>query len=431
MRSTPSAAPHRSIRVRTDPVSRPPVGADWLVPMAGPPVARGGVTFDDDGRIAAVGHSDAASPRGWAGCALLPGLVNAHTHLELTGFDGLVDDADFAAWIPHIIRLKAARTADQFLEAARQGIRDSWAMGVTTVADCGDSGAVIQALGELGGSGIAYHEVFGPDPDDAHSQLAAWTRRMTELRRFESARVTLGASPHAPYTVSGELYRLAARWARGEGMPIAVHVAEAPDEVALLRDGTGGFAEAWRRRKIPIPAAHCSPVQWLERHEVLGPDTTAIHTIHVDGADVATLARCGCGVAHCPRSNRRHRHGEAPLAQLMGMIDRLGVGTDSVASVAPLDLLAEARAARMLARCSPERALELVTIGAAKAIGLDRDVGTLEAGKWGDAVAIRIPDGTGIDRLHEAVLASTPADVACTWVSGRVVYGPHSSGVER
>lgn len=391
--------------------------------MAGPPIARGQLAFDDDGRVAAVGPVADPAARPWAGIALLPGLVNAHTHLELTGFDGLVDDEDFAAWIPHIIRLKATRTAEQFRDAARQGIRDSWAMGVTTVADCGDSGAVIQALGELGASGIAYHEAFGPDPADAHVRLAAWTDRMIELRRFESARVILGASPHAPYTVSGELYRLVARWARGQGMPIAVHVAEAADEVALLRDGTGGFAEAWRHRKIPLPAAHCSPVEWLDRHGVLGPDTTAIHVIHVDGADVTTLARRGCGVAHCPRSNRRHHHGDAPLTRFLGAIDRLGVGTDSVASVAPLDLLAEARAARALAGCSADRALELVTIGAAKAIGLDRDLGTLERGKWGDAAAIRIPAGTAIDRLHEAVLASGPGDVACTWVSGRVVYG--------
>ncbi|MGB7212913.1 MAG: amidohydrolase family protein [Gemmatimonadales bacterium] len=404
-------------------MSHPVIGADWVVPMAGPPVAQGELVLADDGRIAAVRSPELQPSRHSGPTALLPGLVNAHTHLELTGFDGLVDDADFSAWIPHIIRLKAARTADQFLAAARQGVRDCWAIGVTSVADCGDSGAVIEALHELGASGIAYHEVFGPDPADAQVQFSKWTARMLELRRFASARVTLGASPHAPYTVSGELYRLAAQWARGQGMPIAVHVAEAPDEVALLRDGSGGFAEGWRRRGVPLPKAGCSPVQWLDRHGVFGPDTIAIHTIHVDGADVETLARRGCGVAHCPRSNRRHRHGDAPLPLLLSRIDRVGVGTDSVASVAPLDLLAEVRAARALAGCSAERALEWATIGAARAIGLDRDVGTLESGKWGDAVAIRLPGGTTADRLHEAILASSPSDVICTWVSGRVVYG--------
>ncbi|MGH7532881.1 MAG: amidohydrolase family protein [Gemmatimonadales bacterium] len=404
-------------------MSHPVIGADWVVPMAGPPVPQAELVFAGDGHISAIRSSDAPPNRHPGPIALLPGLVNAHTHLELTGFDGLVDDAEFSAWIPHIIRLKAARTAGEFREAARNGIRDCWAMGVTTIADCGDSGAVIEALHDLGASGIAYHEVFGPDPADAQTQFAAWTARMTGLRQFESTRVTLGASPHAPYTVSGELYRLAAQWARSQAIPMAVHVAEAPEEVALLRDGTGGFAEAWRRRGVPLPEARCSPVEWLDRHGVFGPDTTAIHTIHVDAADIATLAQRGCGVAHCPRSNRRHRHGDAPLHLLLRTIDRLGVGTDSVASVAPLDLLAEARAARALGGCTVERALELVTIGAARATGLDRDVGTLEPGKWGDAVAVRIPAGTGADRLHEAILGSTPGDVACTWVSGRVVHG--------
>ncbi|MGH7735347.1 MAG: amidohydrolase family protein, partial [Gemmatimonadales bacterium] len=189
-------------------MSHPVVGADWVVSMAGPPLAQGELFFADDGRIAAVGPSEAPASRHSGAIALLPGLVNAHTHLELTGFDGLVDDAEFSAWIPHIIRLKAARTVGEFREAARKGIRDCWAMGVTTVADCGDSGAVIEALHDLGASGIAYHEVFGPDPADAQTQFAAWTARMIDLRRFESPRATVGASPHAPYTVSGELYRL-------------------------------------------------------------------------------------------------------------------------------------------------------------------------------------------------------------------------------
>lgn len=392
--------------------------------MAGPPIQGGEVVIADDGRVTAIRAAERGSDRVAAGLSvLLPGLVNAHTHLELTGFDGLVDDTDFSAWIPHIIRLKGARTREEFLAAARQGIRDSWAMGVTTVADCGDSGAVIEALHELGGSGIAYHEIFGPDPTQADAQLDAWIIRMGELRRFESVRVRLGASPHAPYTVSGELYRKTSAWARREGLPLALHIAEAADEVALLSDGSGGFAEAWRRRGIPVPGARCSPIEWLDRHEVFGPDALAIHVIAVDSADIATLARRGCGVAHCPRSNRRHHHRDAPLRRLLDATGRVGVGTDSVASVAPLDLLAEARAARALAGLSAEETLKLVTTGAAAAIGLSAEVGSLEAGKWADAALIRIPEGTGVDRLHEAILATTPADVLGTWIGGKQVVG--------
>lgn len=392
--------------------------------MAGPPIQGGEVVIGDDGRISSV-RPCASPPLRLSAppLALLPGLVNAHTHLELTGFDNLVPDADFASWIPHIIRLKAARSREEFLAAARQGIRDCWALGVTTVADCGDSGAVIEALSQLGGSGTAYHEIFGPHPADADAQLNAWTARMNELRRFESRRVRLGASPHAPYTVSGELYRKAAAWARQEGLPLALHIAEAEDEVALLRDGTGGFAEAWRRRGIPVPEARCSPVEWLERHAVFGPDALAIHTVRVDAGDIEILRSRGCGVAHCPRSNRRHRHGDAPIRAILAAIPRVGVGTDSVASVAPLDLLAEARACRALAGLSAERTLELVTTSAAAAIGVSREVGSLEAGKWGDAVAIRIPDGVAADQIHEAILASTPGDILGTWIGGRRVAG--------
>lgn len=165
------------------------------------------------------------------------------------------------------------------------------------------------------------------------------------------------------------------------------------------------------------------PVQWLDRHEVFGPDALAIHVIAVDAADIATLAQRGCGVAHCPRSNRRHHRRDAPLRELLGALDRVGVGTDSVASVAPLDLLAEARAARALAGLTAEAALHLVTLGAARAIRLEAEVGSLEAGKWGDAVAIRIPEGTAADRLYEAILATGPAEVLGTWIGGRQVVG--------
>lgn len=407
-------------------MTRTVLRAGWVVPMAGPPIEGGEVVIDGDGRIGAVRPSERQPSHPTDRWALLPGLVNAHTHLELTGFDGQVDDAEFSAWIPHIIRLKSARSRADFLDAARRGIRDCWAMGVTTVADCGDSGAVIEALAELDGSGIAYHEIFGPHPDDADRQLDAWTARMRELRRFERPRVRLGASPHAPYTVSGPLYRMAAAWARAEGLPIAVHVAEAAEESALLADGSGGFADWLRGRDIPLPGPGYSPVQWLERHEVFGPDTLAIHTVRVSPADIAILARRGCGVAHCPRSNRRHGHGDAPVAGLLAAIPRLGVGTDSVASVAPLDLLAEARAARALAGLGVEAAFRLVTTGAAAAIGLDGELGSLAPGKWGDVAAIRIPEGTAPDRLYEALLASRPSDVLGTWLAGRRVFATAS-----
>lgn len=395
--------------------------------MDGPPIAAGAVLVGADGRIAAVGP-DASVPRPedtpselLPDAVLLPGLINVHTHLELTGLDAQVPEQDFPAWIRHIIQLKAARTPVQFLAAARQGLADCWATGVTTVADTGDSGAVLQALAESDASGIAYHEVFGPHPDQAPDALAAAARRLDELARFTGPRVRLGLSPHAPYSVSGPLYAGVARLAAERGLPLAVHLAESEDESLLLERGTGGFARAWEGRGIPLPPMPGrSPVAWLEEHGVLGPDTLCIHLVRAGATDLPRLRRAGVAVAHCPRSNARHGHGAAPVAALLEAGLRLGVGTDSVASVAPLDLLAEARAARELAGGPAEAALALVTTGAARALGLEAEVGALTPGRWGDLVAFRVPLELAADRLPEAVLSRGPGEVILTSLAGRV-----------
>lgn len=405
------------------------LSAGWVVPMSGPPIRDGAVLIGSDGRIVGAGRrgSVAAPPDAesseWPEAVLIPGLVNTHTHLELTGFAGLAEEEEFPAWIRRIRALKAERTPADYLDAARQGLRDCHAAGITTIADTGDSGAVIEALAEAGGSGIAYHEVFGPHPAQLPESLEGLKARVAELRGFESARVRLGVSPHAPYTVSGALYRAVAEFADREHLPIAVHLAESLAESELVGKGAGAFAEAWTARGIPLPDSRGrTPVEWLDAHGVLGERTLAIHVVQAGRDDVTRLAGRRTAVAHCPLSNRRHGHGAAPLAEFIQGEVRVGVGTDSVASVGRLDLLAEARAARALAGLTAAEALALATNGAAEALGLGGQVGALVPGNWGDAAALRVPEGTGAEGLLEAVLASSPADFVETILGGRTVH---------
>lgn len=411
--------------------------------MAGPPIADGAVLIGGDGRIAAVGP-DHAVPRpdgiphdSLGHAALMPGLINTHTHLELTGFDDQVAEDDFPEWIAALRRRKAERDTAAYRDAARRGVRECWAAGVTTVADTGDTGAAIAALHELGGSGIYYHEVFGPDPGQRDRSLAMLQQAVEELRPYTTPRLRLGVSPHAPYSVSGPLYAAVAEYAVASQTPLAVHLAESRAETELVIHGSGPFAEAWGRRGIPMPihqlrrgdpGALRSPVAWLDHHGVLGPDTLAIHLVQVDQVDVATLARRGVAVAHCPRSNRRHGHGDAPLAAWLAAGIRVGVGTDSAASVAGPNLLAEARAARMLGGLAAEEALALCTCGAADALGLRGAVGVLTPGAWGDVAAIGLRETSPAD-LYEAVLAAGTGDILATWVAGREVF--RGGGVPR
>lgn len=419
-------APGLRLVSRTEVLARR-LAARWLIPIEGDPIEGGAILIGSDGRLQEVGHDDTVPrPEGvpshsWGDAAILPGFVNTHTHLELTGFADRIQESEFASWIRQLRQLKATRTAEEYLNAARQGLADCYAAGVTTVADTGDSGAVSVALAEAGASGIAYQEVFGPHPDQAEQSFAELRARVMELRNRTSMRLRIGVSPHAPYTVSGRLFQLVADWARAEKLCLAVHIAESPAERQFLSAGTGPFAEAWGARGIPLPQPlGKSPIEWLGEHGVLSEHCLCIHAVQVNSADIERLAWSGTAVAHCPLSNRAHQHGAAPLAQFLEAGIRVGLGTDSVVSVGRLDLLAEARAARHLARLTAEDLLGLCTLGGARALGLDRETGSLVPGKWADCVVIRLPRDRG--RVLEDIASSSPSDVLLTYVGGKEVY---------
>jgi len=217
---------------------------------------------------------------------LVPGLVNTHTHLELTHLAGKNPEREFARWIRTIRTLKDATTPEEFAHAAEQGVRDAWAAGVTCVADTGSTGAPLEALVRLGARGIYYQEVFAPDPRDSGASLIELQGAVARLGPLATGQARLGVSPHAPYTVSEPLYRAVAEFARRAGLRLAVHLAESREEMALVRDGTGPFAEALRARGIAIAAHGLSPVQYLGRLGLFASGTClCIHCVQVDAAD--------------------------------------------------------------------------------------------------------------------------------------------------
>jgi 5-methylthioadenosine/S-adenosylhomocysteine deaminase len=158
---------------------------------------------------------------------------------------------------------------------------------------------------------------------------------------------------------------------------------------------------------------------WLNRHGVLSERTLCIHAIHVSGEDADLMAQQGCAVAHCPRSNRFHHAADAPVELYLARKLRVGLGTDSEISVAPTDLLAEARALRSRTGWSAATTIRTLTIGGAEAIARDGECGSLRPGKWGDLVAFQLE---GEQEPEEAVLAAGPDRVQGTWLAGREVY---------
>jgi len=407
--------------------------ARWLIPVSGAPI-EDGVLGVVGTRIEYVGPA-AGAPEGeevdFGEAILLPGLVNTHTHLELTAMRGSLEELEFPQWID---KLRASRneilTDAMLLDSARYGIAEGLIAGITTYADTCASGVALPAMIEMGVRGIMYQEVFGPAPERRVGAMDDLRARMDAcVVPGDASLVRLGVSPHAPYTVSDELYADVAGYAHDAGLPIAVHVAESAAECDLVSRGTGALATRLTARGIATPVRARSPIALLASLGALGPDTLLIHCVHVDDQDVATMAEKGCAVAHCPVSNAKLGHGIAPLTEMLEAGLAIGLGSDSVASNNRMHMLEEARTAVLQQRArlrSPDavpatQALQLATIGGARALRLDDRIGTLERGKDADFAvfdlgAAAIPVG---DPVAAAIFSLGGAAARFVAVAGR------------
>ncbi|MDP9205313.1 MAG: amidohydrolase family protein [Gemmatimonadota bacterium] len=409
--------------------------ARWVLPITQPPIENGTVV-ESDGLITYVGPRSAAPPGDdydLGEAILLPGLVNTHTHLELTAMRGFLEDCRFAEWID---KLRQSRNEtmdrDALLDSARLGLVEGIEAGITTYADTCSSGVVMQAMRDAGVRGIMYQEVFGPDPAQAQIAMRELEDRVETLRLEQTELVSLGVSPHAPYTVSDPLYDAASRFANSCQLPLAMHIAESEPEHDLVTRGAGDFAERWKRRSIAVSRRARSPIALLEERGALQRGPLLIHCVRVDADDIGIIARHGCSVAHCPASNAKFGHGIAPLLPLIAAGIRVGIGSDSVASNNRMDILDEARLSVLIHRAATRRhdafgahdALQLATIGGARALALDTRVGSLEVGKDADLAAFRIdiPRTTPTGDPYSAAIFALPGRSAeLVTVRGRVL----------
>jgi 5-methylthioadenosine/S-adenosylhomocysteine deaminase len=397
------------------------ISADWVLPVDGPPIQGGRVRFED-GKLTEVGPGRAE--RHFADAAIVPGFVNAHSHLEYSVYAGFGDGMPFGPWIELHMERKARLGPEEMLAIARRGVADSLASGITTTADYAFSGASAAAAAELGLRAIVYLEVFGGDPAEAHRQFDEKRRGLTD-----SPLVQIGVSPHAPYSCSLEVYR----WCLSLGIPVGTHLAESANENEWLVHGTGPLSAIAR---VLQPPTGLRAVATLE--PVLGPDLLCAHCVEVDAAEIALLAARQVRVAHCPRSNALLGCGIAPLADLRAAGVVVGLGTDSPASAPSFDVFEEMRAAIYAARGRERRAdallagdaLSLATLSAARALRIDAEVGTLTPGKRADVTVVSLagsPYHPVEDPAAAVVFGGSPERVLETIVDGQTRYTSEES----
>jgi cytosine/adenosine deaminase-related metal-dependent hydrolase len=340
---------------------------------------------------------------------------------------GFLEELGFREWIVRLTRSRRDVLDDaRLLDSARWGLVEGVRAGITTYGDTSASGVVMRAMRDAGVRGVMYQEVFGPAPAQCADALRGLEEKVAALRPLETPLVRLGVSPHAPYSVSDALFAATADLAHRARLPMAVHVAESADEDRYVRDGEGPFADMQRARGMPFDVRGTSPIAALERAGVLATRALLIHAVRADADDVARIAHHRCTVAHCPASNAKLGHGIAPLVELLAAGVPVGLGSDSVASNNRMDVLEEARLAVLLQRARtgdptavPARAaLELATLGGARALGLDAEVGTLEEGKAADLAAFPLGDPRAVPwQEPEAALVFGLAGARATFVA--------------
>jgi cytosine/adenosine deaminase-related metal-dependent hydrolase len=419
--------------------------AHWVLPVATAPLPGGAVAVSGD-RIVGVGPANElhskypdATVEDFGESAIVPGLVNCHTHLELTVMRGYLEDVehDFFSWLRKLtIARMTQMSADDLYDSALWGVAEAARAGITCVGDASSAGiSSLAAVLDGGLRGNIYQEVFGPDAANAKEAFEGLREKVCELRERETQIVKAAVSPHAPYTVSRPLLELVSDYAISERLPLMIHAAESEAEKLFLRQGTGPFADGLFKRSIDWAAPGVSTIEYLKMAGVLNTAPLLAHCIRVSSADISMIHESKSGVAHCPKSNAKLGHGRAPIAALRQAGVNLGFGSDSVASNNSSDMLEEARFATLLSRLGSENtpaagirgedALFAATLGGARAMGLGDVTGSIEAGKQADLAVISL---AGVhqrpvyDAVNTLIFSSSGRDVLSTIVAGREIY---------
>ena len=410
--------------------------APHVLPIQRPPIADGAVAVAD-GRIVAVGtraelraaHPGASETR-WEG-VLLPGLVNAHTHLQYTDLAalGTVRYDGFEPWCRAFdAAYPAVDDPRAWAVAARRGLERSLAHGVTCVGDVVTDDSARDVLREAGVAGVAYLEELGADGRRwAAGGRARFLTRLGDAPRADR----LGIAPHAPYSLDTAVLADLARIARARRLRLHVHLAESRLEHELVLAGSGRLAAmvrewGWRLELLERGGSGRSPARFLDETVGLGHDCHVAHGVALDAADRALLRERGVAVTLCARSNATIGVEEPPVAAFLAERSPIAVGTDSLASAPSLDVLAELPVLRTLARAQgyrdadlDERLLRAATAGGAAALGLTGRVGVLAPGARADLAVLAVAPERG-ESPERAVVARGAGACVATLVGGVV-----------
>jgi cytosine/adenosine deaminase-related metal-dependent hydrolase len=341
---------------------------------------------------------------------ILPGLVNAHTHLELSYLKNEIAPAsDFVSWIRHVMASRRKRPdprAPEILGAIDQAVEECVASGTAVVGDISNTLVTFEPLARSPLAAVLFYELIRFNAPDADGLVATAWREIEALGATDPIRTSLAA--HAPYSVAPLVFRAIRRTLEADPtLPCSVHLAESSAEVEFIRSGTGPWRQlldelgAWDPEWL-VPGV--TPAQFLEEAGFLGPRVLAVHGVQMGKNDLQRLVAAGTCLVTCPRSNAYTGAGVPPIAEFYESSVRVAVGTDSLASCPDLNVFSELALMRALAPAVPaSRLLESATIQGARALGFDRDFGTIDRGRAARLLLVDVP--SDVDDVEEYLVS--------------------------
>jgi 5-methylthioadenosine/S-adenosylhomocysteine deaminase len=418
--------------------------ARYVLPVATPHIVDGAVLVRDD-KIIEIGdleHMRTLHPdepiRDFGLAALMPGFVDMHTHLEYTAMRGLVDDLPYSKWKLQVMQKEGLFSGQDWDDSACLGAMEALQSGITTVADITDTGSSGHAALGAGLRAIIYRQVATMDRKKVDDVMKRATEDISAWRETSNrALMSIGIAPHAPYSCHPELFSRVADYAM-DGTAVAIHLAGSVEEYQFVkygssmlaidvRDSYNADAPAW------LPTG-VSPVRYVLQWGLFDvPNIMAVHCTQVDAEDIDLLAEKNVSIAHCPRCEAKLSMGVAPVERFWRAGLRVGLGTDSPAASNSTDVFEEMRLGLLIQRAnmgedkfmSARQFVKMATLDAARALGLDEQIGSLEPGKQADIIAVDLSKSHQIPTHYPysaLVHTANQENVLATMVAGRFLY---------
>ncbi len=420
------------------------LAARYVLPVAAPHIENGAVLVRDD-TIVEIGdleHLKAAHPeeevRDFGLAALLPGFIDTHTHLEYTVMRGLVDDLPYSQWKLQLLQKEQRLTNEDWCDSALMGALEAARSGITTVADITKRGCSADAAKEGGLRAFVYREVSTYDAKQIDSVMAAAIEDIDRWRsEADPSMVTVGIAPHSAYSCHPKLFRTVADYA-ADGTPVAMHLAGSKEEYEFVKYGSSMLATDVRevydaQAPVWLPTG-VSPVRYVLQWGLFdAPNVLAVHCTQVDDEDIEILASHDVAVAYCPRCNAKLAMGAAPVEKFLQAGLRVGLGTDSPAAANSMDVFEDMRVGVLIQRAmlgsdkwmTTRQFVKLATLEAARALGIDDKVGSLEPGKLADIIAVDLSKSSQIPTHYPysaLVHTANQMNVLMTMVGGKVLF---------